>query len=54
MLCLVVLNLVVVVGVLWWWWVLHWWVFVVFVGEDRVGLWWVCGGLVVEIMANQW
>ena len=41
MLCLVVLNLVVVVGVLWWWWVLHWWVFVVFVGEDQVGLWWI-------------
>ena len=40
MLCLVVLNLVVVVGVLWWWWVLHWWVFVVFMGEDQVGLWW--------------
>ena len=31
------------VGV-WWWWVLQWWVFVSFIGKDRVGLRWVSGG----------
>ena len=45
----------------WWWWVLQWWVFVSFIGKDRVGLRWVSGGdcigFAVEIavgVANQW
>ena len=37
---------------------MHWWVFVLFMGEDQVGLWWVSGGdrgkLVVGFGRSTW